>query len=191
MLIERTPIHEPSGAAPGETCAAIRSTYAQLSLAVHVVKFRQECDEPVGEAMPATRACEGVWTGSESRVPRKSRPGSNGTGRKGRPAPDEQPIARFLGELSPLRELVRSNPEAAWEMIQDEFRARGNALERACIAAGPLEDLLVLHGPMYLARIELFARSDRHFAGMLHAVWRSGVDPTVWTHLQRLLECSR
>jgi hypothetical protein len=82
-------------------------------------------------------------------------------------------------------ELVRSEPEFAWLVIQTIFAASQNDLERACLAAGPLEDLLAKHGEVFIERIEKAAAADDDFRELLVGVWRNVIAPQVWERLQR------
>jgi hypothetical protein len=43
------------------------------------------------------------------------------------------------------------------------------------LGAGPLEDLLVVHGDKFIDRVELLARQDRQFRKSLGIVWKNNV----------------
>jgi hypothetical protein len=82
-------------------------------------------------------------------------------------------------------ELVRNDPERAWLAIQLIFAGCRDDLERACLAAGPLEDLLTKHGSAFIERVERAASSNRDFRELLVGVWRNGMAYPVWNRLQR------
>jgi uncharacterized protein DUF6869 len=82
-------------------------------------------------------------------------------------------------------DLVRDDPERAWLVIQLIFAACRDDLERACLAAGPLEDLLAKHGPSFIDRVEQAAANDNDFRELLVGVWRNGIDHPIWERLQR------
>ncbi|MBS0339349.1 MAG: hypothetical protein JSS56_02415 [Proteobacteria bacterium] len=82
-------------------------------------------------------------------------------------------------------DLVRTDPERAWLVIQMIFTASRNDLERACLAAGPLEDLLVKHGPLFIEKIEQAASSSSDFRELLVGVWRNGIAHAIWERIQR------
>jgi hypothetical protein len=82
-------------------------------------------------------------------------------------------------------DLVRDAPERAWLVIQLIFAACRNDLERACLAAGPLEDLLAKHGPSFIDRVEQAAVNDNDFRELLVGVWRNGIAQSIWERLQR------
>jgi hypothetical protein len=82
-------------------------------------------------------------------------------------------------------DLVRNDPERAWLVIQLIFVACRTDIERACLAAGPLEDLLSKHGSSFIDRIEQTASSNSDFRELLVGVWRNGIAYPVWERLQR------
>ena len=96
------------------------------------------------------------------------------------PASDE--LFQFVIDVD---DIVRSNPEQAWLLIQLIFAACSNDLERACLAAGPLEDLLAKHGTTVIDRVEAAASSNEDFRELLVGVWRNGIDPFIWERVQR------
>jgi hypothetical protein len=54
-----------------------------------------------------------------------------------------------------------------------------NDVERACLAAGPLEDLLSMHGPAFIDRIEQAESNSTDFRELLVGQWRNGIYPSV------------
>jgi hypothetical protein len=80
----------------------------------------------------------------------------------------EHPL--FVGwEL--MYETVRDNPEDAWKAILKIQRSEPSAMILANLAAGPLENLLVSHGPQFIDRCEELARQDAKFRSVLDGVW--------------------
>jgi hypothetical protein len=53
------------------------------------------------------------------------------------------------------------------------------------LAAGPLEDLLVHHGPAVIDRVEQLARDDSRFNLLLGGVWPSTVAADVWARVEK------
>lgn len=82
-------------------------------------------------------------------------------------------------------DLVRKEPEIAWLAIQLIFLGCRNDFERACLAAGPLEDLLAKHGEAFIERVEKAASEDKDFRELLVGVWRSVIPLPIWERLQR------
>ena len=56
----------------------------------------------------------------------------------------------------------------------------------AHLAAGPLEDLLVRHGPTFIERIYETARKEPVVRKMLGAVWRNSIAEPVWQRLKEI-----
>jgi hypothetical protein len=52
------------------------------------------------------------------------------------------------------------------------------------LAAGPLEDLLVDHGPEFIDRVEILARQDRQFRRLLGAVWQNAMSDDLWNRVK-------
>jgi hypothetical protein len=100
-------------------------------------------------------------------------------------APNSDGPDRSLPEfwaVSELDKLVYSEPEAAWDLILELAQRDLNDLGIACLAAGPLEDLIQHHGPQFVERIEQCAHSDAKFRYLLGGVWESG-EPEVWSRV--------
>ena len=83
-----------------------------------------------------------------------------------------------------LDDLVEDEPERAWRIIlvlseqspDDEFES--------ILAAGPIEGLLVKHGPAFIERVEQHAATDPKFNHVLGGVWKSEMLDDVWSRLQ-------
>ena len=82
---------------------------------------------------------------------------------------------------------VRNDPETAWSVILDVFASTEDEFTLSCLAAGPLEDLLRHHGPLFIDRIEQRANTDHRFRDLLCGVWRSST-PEVWARIEALQE---
>lgn len=86
-------------------------------------------------------------------------------------APVSDELFQFVLEVD---DLVRSDPERAWLVIQLIFAACRDDVERACLAAGPLEDLLAKHGALFIDRVEHAASNDDNFRELLVGVGATG-----------------
>jgi len=83
-------------------------------------------------------------------------------------------IERFMvGTLSSAAE-----PEDCWRAILEVLSKQPPESVLGLLAAGPLEDLIHLHGTRFVDRIELLARQKPAFRELLRGVWQSG-DPAV------------
>lgn len=86
-----------------------------------------------------------------------------------------------------LSKMVEEDPEKAWQEVLKIYASTTEPEILACLAAGPLEDLLVKHGAMLIDRIEVVAKEDRVFGELLCGVWRNAIDDSVWQRLVRAI----
>jgi hypothetical protein len=92
--------------------------------------------------------------------------------------------------MDDLDDAVHDNPDLAWESIkivvgQVTSRAHEDELVEV-LAAGPVEDLLRLHGPAVIDRVETEARRNPAFNNVLGGVWSSSIDPDVWKRVEQI-----
>ena len=85
-----------------------------------------------------------------------------------------------------LDALLDREPEAAWRVIELIWRRDQSDFLLANLAAGPVEDLLVRHGPAFIERVYLTARREPVFRQMLGAVWRNSIAEPVWLRLKEI-----
>jgi len=97
---------------------------------------------------------------------------------------------QYFDSIDQLDHIVRTDPEQGWEAIQRIFVSCESDFQRACLAAGLLEDLLASHGSDFVARVEQLARSNAGFRELLGGVWRNAIDDAVWMRLQAALQGS-
>ena len=83
-----------------------------------------------------------------------------------------------------LNDLCRNQPQLAWEIVLDIFRAPHHESVDWSLAAGPLEDLLAWHGVDIIEKIQAEARADRKFKELLHGVWRSTTPHAIWSRFE-------
>jgi hypothetical protein len=83
-----------------------------------------------------------------------------------------------------LDNICRSNPELCLELILEILRTDRSDRVLANLAAGPLEDLLVRHGPKVINRVESHAKTDRQFKHLLGGVWKNAMSDEVWERVQ-------
>ncbi|HTP26247.1 MAG TPA: hypothetical protein VMK12_11375 [Anaeromyxobacteraceae bacterium] len=82
--------------------------------------------------------------------------------------------------------LARNQPAAAISFIQGVLCRTEDEELLAILAAGPLEDLLVYHGPEVIERIENLSRNDDKFRQLLFGVWRNEIDSSTWNRLEAI-----
>jgi hypothetical protein len=69
--------------------------------------------------------------------------------------------------------LVRNDPEQAWEFILRLVAQARDDRDLAYIAAGPLEDLLNLHGLAFIGRVDVEWQRNEKMRRAISAVWLS------------------
>ena len=83
-------------------------------------------------------------------------------------------------------DLVRNKPLDALEVILIILKITDDERVLANLAAGPLEDLLVVRGEEVIDRIIELAISDKNFYALLQGVWGNSIDKAVWYRIQEL-----
>lgn len=68
-------------------------------------------------------------------------------------------------------ELLSRDPERLWRITLQLIEQAPDDAALAYVAAGPLEDILALHGPEFIERVEALARRDSRFLLALASVW--------------------
>jgi hypothetical protein len=83
-----------------------------------------------------------------------------------------------------LSDLIRSDPEAAWSVIEKMLERDTSDVILSNVGAGPLENLLVAHGTRFIDRIEKRAKSDTTFKKVLGTVWKNAMSEDVWLRVK-------
>lgn len=81
-------------------------------------------------------------------------------------------------------DLNYEDPETAWIIILRILAIDDSGAVMENLSAGPLEDLLVKHGPRFIGRIEQEATKSPKFASLLGGVWRSNMTEDIWQRVQ-------
>ncbi len=100
-------------------------------------------------------------------------------------ARDKQTRDEHFWAVERLDELVNQAPDDAWTLIHRIRELDGSDTVLANLAAGPLEDLLVKHGEVFIDKIETCARRDGRFRKVLAGVWRNTISVDVWACIQK------
>lgn len=79
---------------------------------------------------------------------------------------------------------VEEYPEDAWLAILAALQDDRLTPYLNTLAASPLEDLLSLHGEMFIERIEAEAAASPRFAWLLGGVWQSTMSQDIWRRVQ-------
>lgn len=86
--------------------------------------------------------------------------------------------------------LERNDPETLWQVILDIYPRPEARAHLGLLAAGALEDLLGLHGPAFIDRVESLARRNPLFAHVLGGVWQFTMTDDVWSRVQAVQDTS-
>ena len=84
---------------------------------------------------------------------------------------------------------ARNQPELCFGLILEIFSLIPHDIQNETflsLSAGPLEEVLGLHGEQFIERVEDRAFKDPAFKLLLQNVWRHGMTETVW---KRLCKC--
>jgi hypothetical protein len=95
----------------------------------------------------------------------------------------------IAGDNEPADDLVRADPDAGLAvilLILERIDPVPTADLFQVLAAGPLEELLVHHGPAIIDRVEQQARDDPRFNLLLGGVWPNAITPEIWLRVQRI-----
>lgn len=81
-------------------------------------------------------------------------------------------------------DIIRSDHNKAWHLIQLIFISCQDDFEKACLASGPLEDLLAKHGDLVIDNVEMAASTSEEFRELLFGVWRNGISSSIWQRVK-------
>lgn len=95
-----------------------------------------------------------------------------------------EPNEETFWSFEKLDDLCRKNPHLCFECILAILHAPHDELVTSCLAAGPLEDLLVSFGSEMIAEVETQAALDPTFKFLLGGVWRNTISSEVWARLE-------
>ena len=101
-----------------------------------------------------------------------------------RTEPDTAQHDELFWSFDQIWELTRNEPETALDVILTILRTDSSSTINENLSAGPLEDLLVYHGPEFIARIESEAASNQSFRHLLGGVWKNAMTDDVWNRVQ-------
>jgi hypothetical protein len=84
---------------------------------------------------------------------------------------------------------VNDHPELAWQAILAAIAQPRMKPHLGTLAAGPLEDLLSLHGKAFIERVEAEATASPEFARLLGGVWQSSTSEEIWSRVVAVRDC--
>ena len=77
-------------------------------------------------------------------------------------------------------DLLSDAPEDCWRLIELAATMDLTAEQIAYFAAGPVEDILGRHGPLFIDRLEAAARSQPTIGMFIAGVWRGQMSDAIW-----------
>lgn len=86
--------------------------------------------------------------------------------------------------------LIESDPNNGLDFVIAALSQETDPVVLACLAAGPLEDLLVNHGDYVIERVEREAKDNVRFRELLSAVWKNAMTDTVWQRVGEILRAA-
>ena len=84
-----------------------------------------------------------------------------------------------------MYDVVHDEPEIAWPAIVQIVGRELTVDQTAVLAAGPLEDLLAVHGAQFIERVELEAARNPRFNHLLGGVWQNQMASEIWERVQK------
>ena len=92
------------------------------------------------------------------------------------------PVFGWASEF--LTRATQYQPELAWSLILSLIERAADDDILGCVAAGPLEDLLCLHGAEVIDRVEICAAADERVRKCLAGVWGpDGMEPSIYRRI--------
>jgi len=82
--------------------------------------------------------------------------------------------------------LKYEDPASHWKLILEIYSIDQSNVVSEVLAAGPLEDLLSMHGQEFITVVEERAQADPSFASLLGGVWKSSMIDEVWERVQKV-----
>ncbi len=87
-----------------------------------------------------------------------------------------------------IDDMIRGDVESAWPLVRELLRKAADDRMLAFIAAGPLEDLISLHGWALMERVAEAARSDQKLRRALTGIWVDELPEELLRRLRLLVE---
>ena len=81
-------------------------------------------------------------------------------------------------------EVVYENPDKALDLVLEILKQPISNRTKEVLAAGPLEQVLAVHGSKIILRVEKLARNNAIFANLLGGVWQNSMSEEVWERVQ-------
>ncbi|WP_159094571.1 DUF6869 domain-containing protein [Stenotrophomonas sp. YAU14D1_LEIMI4_1] len=99
-------------------------------------------------------------------------------------AVDSQERDSLVRVLDEVDDIIRLSPSGGWMFIEAVRRMNVDASLLSNLAAGPLEDYLIVHGDAEILRLENLAKQDRSLRELLGQTWKNSMSDEVWRRVQ-------
>ncbi len=83
-------------------------------------------------------------------------------------------------------EAVYENPDQALYFVLEILKQPIKNESTEVLAAGPLEQVLAVHGPKIIEKVEQLAESNDEFAILLGGVWQNDISDEVWKRVKKV-----
>lgn len=83
-----------------------------------------------------------------------------------------------------LSDLRMNDSELCWEIIINIMERDISDKVLANLGAGPLENLLAIHGATFIERVEALSRQDPKFRKLLGIVWQNLTPDDIWERVK-------
>jgi hypothetical protein len=103
-------------------------------------------------------------------------------------APENSPERADFDLAMKFHDIEYHKPEILSAMILAIHARDQSVYIDQVLSAGPLENLLALHGENFVDRVESEARTDPSFARLLGGVWKNRMSEAVWQRLQTVCD---
>jgi len=96
-------------------------------------------------------------------------------------ASERDSLAKVLDEVD---DIIQRDSVEGWAFIEAVRNMKVDLSLLSNLAAGPLEDYLVVHGESEIARLESLAKHDVSFRQLLAQTWKNSMSDEVWERVQ-------
>lgn len=96
-------------------------------------------------------------------------------------ASERDSLAKILDEVD---DMIQGDPLPGWAFIEAVRNREMDHSLLSNLAAGPLEDYLVVHGNTEIERLESLARQDVSLRHLLGQTWKNSMSDAIWERLQ-------
>jgi len=100
-------------------------------------------------------------------------------------APERSPErSALMPAFNDATRLVAASADGAWLFVLEILRQAPAPTILEALAAGPLEEMLTLHGAAVIERLEAEAAANSVFATLLAGIWQGLMPDDIWQRVQ-------